>query len=288
MADPGLVARVREARHRVVTDHGAPAPPSRGLQPGRGAVAVAEADRGPTATGARGQLVHVVQQRARLHQRRRPRRSPRAAARRASHAATSATAHAWRRNQSGGSSERSRRAASGREGIVIGRIVAGGGRAGDGHRHAAVRLGPLVRTLTPSRAQVDLDRAVPVRPVDPGPGVAAGARAWPAPGGRSRCPAPTEISATVGRVAASSAARGRRRAAVVGDLEDVELRQAAGEQRRVHVVLGITGEQEPAPVRLAEEDDRRVVDAAPDAGGFERHGAGFRPQDGEAGSRRAG
>jgi len=69
---------------------------------------------------------------------------------------------------------------------------------------------------------------------------------------------------------------------VVRDLQDVELRQPAGEQGRVHVVLGITGEQEPAPVHLAQQDDRRVVDAAPGVGRFERHRAGFRPQDAEA------
>ena len=38
-----------------------------------------------------------------------------------------------------------------------------------------------------------------------------------------------------------------------------------GKQPWVHVVLGVAGEQEAPAVRLAEQDDRRVVDAA--AGG---------------------
>ncbi len=63
---------------------------------------------------------------------------------------------------------------------------------------------------------------------------------------------------------------GRRGAPVVGHLEDVDPREAPGDQPRVHVVLRVAGEQEAAAVRLTEQDDRRVVDAA--AGGRRLNG----------------
>jgi len=66
------------------------------------------------------------------------------------------------------------------------------------------------------------------------------------------------------------------------DLQDVELRQPVGEQDRVHVILGVTGEQEPAPVRFSQHHDRRVVDAPPRGGRLERNRALLRPQDAEA------
>jgi hypothetical protein len=49
---------------------------------------------------------------------------------------------------------------------------------------------------------------------------------------------------------------------VVRDLEHVDRRQAAGEQDRVHVVLGVAGQEEaPVPV-LAQQHDRAVVGLA--------------------------
>jgi len=38
-----------------------------------------------------------------------------------------------------------------------------------------------------------------------------------------------------------------RGAPVVGDLEHVESRQPGGDERRIHVLLGVAGEQEVAP-----------------------------------------
>jgi len=46
----------------------------------------------------------------------------------------------------------------------------------------------------------------------------------------------------------------------MGDLQDVDARQATADERRVEVVLGVAGQQEPTPGDLAEQDDRRVVD----------------------------
>ncbi len=55
---------------------------------------------------------------------------------------------------------------------------------------------------------------------------------------------------------------GRRRpAAVVGDLEQVDMRQAVGQQRRVDAFLDVAHQQEAARTDLAEEDHRDVVDA---------------------------
>ena len=51
--------------------------------------------------------------------------------------------------------------------------------------------------------------------------------------------------------------RRRGRAPVVGDLENVDTREAAGEQRRVDPLLDVARQQEPAPVGLAEQHDRR-------------------------------
>ena len=59
---------------------------------------------------------------------------------------------------------------------------------------------------------------------------------------------------------------------MVRDLEHVEAGEAASEKGRVHVILGVAGEEEPAAVRLAKEDDRGVVDPAAGGRGLRRHG----------------
>jgi hypothetical protein len=38
---------------------------------------------------------------------------------------------------------------------------------------------------------------------------------------------------------------------VVGDLENVEAREPGPKQGRIEILLRVTGQQEPAPVRLA-------------------------------------
>jgi hypothetical protein len=65
---------------------------------------------------------------------------------------------------------------------------------------------------------------------------------------------------------------------VVRDLQHVEAGEAASEERRVHVILGVAGEEEPAAVRLAQEDDGGVVDPAAGGRRLDRHEV-VRPED---------
>ncbi len=68
-------------------------------------------------------------------------------------------------------------------------------------------------------------------------------------------------------------------AAVVGDLEDVEAGEPSGDQLRVHALLRIAHEEEVAPRRRAQEDDRGVVDARASRRRRQRHGPRPRPED---------
>ena len=75
--------------------------------------------------------------------------------------------------------------------------------------------------------------------------------------------------------------RGRSRA-MVGDLEQVDRRQATREERRVHVLLEVAREQESEPAGLAQEHDRGVVDALAIRRGSRRDGFRVRPENAEA------
>ena len=66
---------------------------------------------------------------------------------------------------------------------------------------------------------------------------------------------------------------------MVGDLEEIEPRQAGGEQVRVDVLLDVARQQETACPDPTEQHDRHVVDARPAIRRFERDLAGDRPQD---------
>ena len=184
----------------------------------------------------------------------------------ASQDATSATAQAWRTDHAGGSRESSKRAASRRAGTVMPGIVAGAARARGVDRQP---VGP----------QVDHDGPVEVRAIQAGPDVAQACQR------RGRRVAvvvagPHGDEGDAGTRGVQQRGAGRRCAPVVGHLEDVDPGEAAGKQPWVHVVLGVAGEQEATAVRLAEQDDRRVVDAA--AGGRGLDGdPGLRPQDRE-------
>ncbi len=68
---------------------------------------------------------------------------------------------------------------------------------------------------------------------------------------------------------------------MVGDLEDVHVRQPFRHEARVHVVLGVAREEERAARRLAEEHDRGVVDRPAGVAGVGGHAAGLRPQHAE-------
>ena len=62
-------------------------------------------------------------------------------------------------------------------------------------------------------------------------------------------------------------------------LEEVDARQALGEERRVDAFLDIAHQQEPAGPDVTEEDDRHVVDARPAIRRRRRHLTADRPQD---------
>ena len=76
--------------------------------------------------------------------------------------------------------------------------------------------------------------------------------------------------------------RGRRcPAAVVGDLEDVDPREAAGEEEGIDALLGVAGQQEAVPGGGPEEDDRGVVDRAARVWGRGRDAPGEWPEGDE-------
>jgi hypothetical protein len=60
------------------------------------------------------------------------------------------------------------------------------------------------------------------------------------------------------RVEECGGCRGPR--AMVGDLQQVDVREPSTDERRVDVLLGIAGEEEPLAAGHAEQDDGRVVD----------------------------
>ena len=142
----------------------------------------------------------------------------------------------------------------------------------------AARLGPDSLTARPSaRRSTSTEPSWSVR-IDP-----RAARAEPVER-RSRRVAVRVAGAGRGdrdsRVDGVDERLGRRRgAAVVGDLDQVDAREPAGEQRGVDALLDVAHQQEPAAVRLAQEHDRDVVDPRAGVGRLERHGARVRPQD---------
>ena len=280
--DPRLVVGLREARHRVVADHGRQLRPAAGLEPGRRAVTVAERGRG----SGSGQLVDVVQQRRRLHQpavhgatvRRRPQRQPRGDVRHGARVAQEPLGRFQGAQQAGGLGPRGDRHRK--------------DRSRWGRRGRPVPTRPRSASPRPSHAdavgaELHLDRAVQVGPVDPGAGVPEA----PERGGRrvAVVVAGPDRDQRHGRPSGRQQRGGRRgRAAVVGDLEHVEARQPSGDQRRVHVLLGITGEQEPPAARLAQQDDRGVVDPTTRVRRVRRARCRGRATGPSAGSRRAG
>ena len=66
------------------------------------------------------------------------------------------------------------------------------------------------------------------------------------------------------------------------DLEEIDCRQAAGQELRIDLLLDISDQQESMPVHLAEQHDRNVVDARTAVRGPFRDGARVRPQHAKA------
>jgi len=71
---------------------------------------------------------------------------------------------------------------------------------------------------------------------------------------------------------------GCRCAAVVRDLEDIDVWQTAGDQLGIDVILGVAAKQEPPAVGRAQEHDRGVVDLPAGAARLDRDRARVRPQ----------
>ncbi len=65
---------------------------------------------------------------------------------------------------------------------------------------------------------------------------------------------------------------------MVSDLQEIDRRQSARREERIDVVLDIARQQDPAPVDLAEQDDRDVVDRATAVGRLGRDASGVRPE----------
>ena len=76
--------------------------------------------------------------------------------------------------------------------------------------------------------------------------------------------------------------RRRRAAAVVGDLEEVDMRQVVLQERRIDALLDVAHEQDATLPDLAEQHDRHVVDAGAAIGRRGRHLTAEWPEDAEA------
>ena len=58
----------------------------------------------------------------------------------------------------------------------------------------------------------------------------------------------------------------------MGDLEEVDPRQAPGEEDRIDALLDVAGQEEALAPEGPEQDDRDVVDAGPGVGRLGRDG----------------
>jgi hypothetical protein len=70
-------------------------------------------------------------------------------------------------------------------------------------------------------------------------------------------------------------------AAVMGDLQDLDRREAARKQHRVDLFLDVSGEEESLAPEGTEQDDRHVVDGGSAIGRLDGHRAPVRPHDAE-------
>jgi hypothetical protein len=75
--------------------------------------------------------------------------------------------------------------------------------------------------------------------------------------------------------------RRRRPAAVVGDLEEVDVRQVVGEERRVDALFDVAHEQEAPRADLAQEDHRDIIDTCATVRRCRRDFATDRPENAE-------
>ncbi len=66
---------------------------------------------------------------------------------------------------------------------------------------------------------------------------------------------------------------------MVGDLEELDAGESAGDEDRVDALLDVAGEQEPASADLTEQDDRDVVDPRAGVGWLIGNRAPVRPED---------
>jgi hypothetical protein len=87
---------------------------------------------------------------------------------------------------------------------------------------------------------------------------------------RDGYPRPGRIDECLGR---------RRSAAMVGDLEQVDVGQAFGEKGRIDLLFDIAHQQEPSSCHVTEQHDRDVVDRRPAIGRRYWNPSADRPQD---------
>ena len=154
-----------------------------------------------------------------------------------------------------------RRAGGRRDGAQEGGGSDGGGsrRGRTPSRSRASTLGPYRH---PGRLEADHDRPVAIRPQHPGAGGrqpiqrCLGRVSVGVPGTRRR-----NRHTRSGGI--HECLRGRGPAAVVGDLEQVDVGQPVLEEGWIDAFLDVAHQQEPPLPDLAEQDDRDVVDAGP-------------------------
>ena len=161
-------------------------------------------------------------------------------------------------------------------GRTIPQVNGGGGAARRDRAARDRRAWPRVRHPDPSVGDPDRHAAVLVGPIDARAALPQPCQRRRARDARSGCPAPADATATARPCGVEERVGRRRRAAVVGDLEDVDPWEAALEQDRVDALLDVTGQQEAAVPDLAEQHDRDVVDPGPGVGRLERNGAADR------------
>ena len=186
----------------------------------------------------------------------------------------------WRRRGRDESGDRDRAQERGGRGGRGG--LRGGGRPRD---RDARRGGDRAAAFGPDRHPVPVephdDRPVPIGPQD------AGTRCRETIQGRLRRMAVRVSSAGRrdrhrGPRRIDECLRRRRAAAVVGDLEEVDVRQVVLQERRIDALLDVAHEQDATLPDLAEQHDRHVVDAGAAIGWRGGHLAAERPEDAEA------
>jgi hypothetical protein len=152
-----------------------------------------------------------------------------------------------------------------------------GGRRRDERRSNGRRPSAFGSHGHPGRLETHDDGAVTIRSKDPGAGrreavegrLRRVAIRVAGPGGRHRDPGPDGIDEGL---------RGGGLAPMMGDLEQVDMWQAIGQEVRIDRLLDVAHQQEPPRSDLSEQHDGDVVDARAAVGRLDRDLAPDRPE----------